>query len=56
MDLSVTERFSSLGHDQTGQLFGLLKQPQKRSFYQVQLCDLNSIQRYFAFDGQAVSL
>ena len=56
MDLPVTERFSSLGRDQAGQLFGLLKQPQKRSFYQVQLSDLNSIQRYFSFDGQAVSL
>ena len=55
-ELPQSERFSSLGRDQAGNLFGLLKQPQKNTFYQVQLTDLSSIQRYYSFNGQAISL
>jgi hypothetical protein len=56
LDIPISERFSSLGRDQAGNLFGLLKQPQKSTFYQVQLTDLNSIQRYFSFNGLAINL
>jgi len=54
--LSQSERFSSLGRDQAGNLFGLLKKPKKISFYQVQLTDLSSIQRYYSFNDHAISL
>jgi DNA-binding winged helix-turn-helix (wHTH) protein len=54
--IPVSERFSGFGRDVAGNLFGLLKRPQKKSFYQVQFSDLNAIQQYFSFPGQAVSL
>ncbi|OBP13346.1 hypothetical protein A5320_18715 [Rheinheimera sp. SA_1] len=56
LTIPASERFSGFGRDVAGNLFGLLKRPQKKSFYQVQFSDLNSIQQYFSFPGQAVSL
>jgi len=56
LELPMSERFSGLGRDNAGNLFGLLKQPQKKIFYQAQLGELGSIQRYYSFTGQAVSL
>jgi DNA-binding winged helix-turn-helix (wHTH) protein len=54
--LPVTERFTGLGRDATGHFFGLLKRPQKKDFYQIQLPNLDSIERYFSFDKHAISL
>lgn len=56
LDLPISERFSGLGRDKSGNLFGLLKQAQKSIFYQAQLTNLSSILSYFTFNGQVVSL
>ncbi len=55
-DIPISTRFSGLGRDEKGNLFGLIKQPLKSTFYEVKLNDLSSIQRYFSFNGQALDL
>lgn len=54
--LPITERFTGFGRDAAGNLFGLLLQPQNKDFYQIQLPDLDTVQRYFSFTETAVSL
>jgi DNA-binding winged helix-turn-helix (wHTH) protein len=49
-DLTGTNRFSSLARDASGQLFGLLKQPQTTTFYQFQWSQPDFAQRYFTFE------
>lgn len=51
-----SERFTGLGRDREGNVFGLLKQPKKYTFFQVAPTELNTIQRYFSFNEQAFSL
>lgn len=55
-DIPISNRYSGLGRDEQGNLFGLIKQPLKSTFYEVKLNDLSSIQRYFSFNGQALDL
>jgi DNA-binding winged helix-turn-helix (wHTH) protein len=55
-ELKVASRFSGLGRDGSGRLYGLLKSEQKSTFFQIMLDDLTSIQRYFSFNEQVVSL
>ncbi len=54
--LPLSERFTGFGRDASGNMFGLLLQPQGKDFYQIQLPDLDTIQRYFSFTEQVVSL
>lgn len=49
-DLTETNRFSALARDASGQLFGLLKQPQTTTFYQFQWSQPDFAQRYFTFE------
>ncbi len=50
------ERFTGFGRDAAGNYFGLLLKPQNRDFFQVQLADLTTVQRYFSFNAQALNL
>jgi DNA-binding winged helix-turn-helix (wHTH) protein len=49
-DVTGTNRFSALDRDASGQLFGLLKQPQTTTFYQFQWSQPDFAQRYFTFE------
>ena len=53
---SVAQRFSGLARGQQGNFYGLQKPAQLKTFFQVQLSNLGSIQRYFSFKGQTHSL
>lgn len=55
-DLSVAERFSGLARGQQGNFYGLQKPAQLNTFFQVQLSNLGSIQRYFSFLNHIHSL
>lgn len=54
--LPLSERFTGFGRDLSGNMFGLLLKPQGKAFYQIQLPDLDTVQRYFSFEEQVVSL
>jgi hypothetical protein len=54
--LPLSERFTGFGRDIAGNMFGLLLKPQGKDFYQIQLPDLDTVQRYFSFEEQVVSL
>jgi DNA-binding winged helix-turn-helix (wHTH) protein/Tol biopolymer transport system component len=49
-DFTGANRFSALARDASGQLFGLLKQPQTTTFYQFQWTQPDFAQRYFTFE------
>jgi DNA-binding winged helix-turn-helix (wHTH) protein len=53
---SVTQRFSGLARGQQGNFYGLQKPAQLKTFFQVQLSNLGSKQRYFSFTGHTHSL
>lgn len=54
--LPLSDRFTGFGRDAEGNYFGLLLKPQNKDFFQVQLPELDSVQRYFSFSGQVLSL
>lgn len=50
------ERFTGFGRDAAGNYYGLLLKPQNKDFFQIQLPDLDTVQKYFSFSGHAMNL
>ncbi|MFN6972059.1 MAG: transcriptional regulator [Rheinheimera sp.] len=55
-NIQGVNRFSALDRDASGQLFGLLKQPQTTTFYQFQWSQPDFAQRYFNFEKPPLRL